>query len=284
METQNFKMPPLEWVRAFEAAARCGSFTAAAAETGLTQSAISQRIMHLEKLLGTPLFYRRARSITLTIEGEAWLPYVRAALDGLRDSSEALFGANRGRLTISASQSIIALWLQPRLKQLRNITDAQISIQTMVLGAHATPQDEVIRIRYGAGDWPHVYKRKLYAEQIAPVASPDLARRAGHWTGWPRIACSGPRPGWNDWASQFGISTTPVPTLRFDTFLSALGAAKAGMGVFLASLPLCAEDLDAGRLVLLGEDVMPHHESYWLLASRDALTRTQWTLLESAIQ
>ena len=96
MSSQPFKMPPLEWVRAFEAAARCGSFTAAAAETGLTQSAISQRIGHLEKLLGTKLFYRRARSIELTVDGEAWLPHVRIAFGNLRQSSEALGPAVEG--------------------------------------------------------------------------------------------------------------------------------------------------------------------------------------------
>ena len=93
MPKHPFKMPPLEWIRAFDAAARCGSFTAAATETGLTQSAISQRIGHLEKLLGVALFYRRARSTSLTIEGEAWLPHVRLALNTLKDSSEALFGS-----------------------------------------------------------------------------------------------------------------------------------------------------------------------------------------------
>ncbi len=284
MEARDFKMPPLEWIRAFEASARYGSFTAAAAQIGLTQSAISQRIGHLEKLLGTALFHRRARSITLTIEGEAWLPHVRAALGSLRESSEALFGASRGRLAISASQSIIELWLLPRLQRLQEITNSKISVQTMVLGAHSTPQDDVIRIRYGSGDWPHVYKRKLYSERIAPVASPDLARRKGHWTEWPRIACSGPRPGWNDWASQYGIPTTPVARLQFDTFLSGLGAARAEMGVFLASLPLCEADLAAGRLVRLGKKAMHHYESYWLLASRDAVARSQWQMLEAAIR
>ena len=121
MDSSDFNMPPLEWIRAFEAAARCGSFTAAASEIGLTQSAVSQRIPHLEELLGSPLFHRQARSISLTIEGEAWLPHVRASLDNLRNSSEALFGARRGRLTISASQSIIELWLTPRLQKLREI-------------------------------------------------------------------------------------------------------------------------------------------------------------------
>jgi len=277
------KMPPLEWVRAFEAAARCGSFTAAAAETGLTQSAISQRIGNLEKRLGTALFHRRARSIALTIEGEAWLPHVRAALDGLRDSTEALFGARRGRLTISASQSIIELWMLPRLAHLNAVAHGQLSVQTMVLGAHDAALDDVIRIRYGSGEAPHAHKMRLYGEQIAPLASPELAARGGPWPQWPRIACSGPRPGWNDWASRFGIPTTPVAHLRFDTFLSALGAARAGLGVILGSLPLCAQDLKAGRLVRLGDEVLHHHESYWVLAGSDAVSRTDWAQLSAAL-
>lgn len=283
MPDSNVKMPPLEWIRAFESAARCGSFTAAAIETGLTQSAISQRIAHLEKLLGSSLFHRRARSINLTIEGEAWLPHVRASLDNLRNSSEALFGANQGRLAISASQSIIELWLMPHLQQLRQITNAQISVQTMVLGSHDAPQDEVLRIRYGSGDWPHHYKRQLYSEQIAPVASPELVSREDHWTNWPRIACSGPRPGWNDWAAQHNIPTTPVPGFRFDVFQSALGAARTGAGVLMASLPLCEAEIRSGNLVRISQDVIHHHESYWLLASRDAVTKAQWEALESVI-
>lgn len=276
MPQQQFKTPPLEWIRAFEAAARCGSFTAAAAEIGITQSAVSQRIGQLEKMIGTVLFLRRARTITLTVEGEAWLPHVQAALDTLRDSSEALFGAGRGQLTISASQSVIQLWLLPRLERLCKIAGGQLAIQTMVLGAHDAPAEDVIGIRYGTGDWPHAYKLPLYPERIAPLASPELASTIGHWTEWPRIACSGPRPDWRVWADHFKVSTTPIPQLRFDTFLSAMGAAKSGMGVLLGSLPLCAQDLAAGRLVRLGDDVLDHHANYWAIASKDAVSRRQW--------
>ena len=86
MDKSGFDRLPLEWIRAFEAAARLGSFTAAAEECGLTQSAISQRIGHLEARLGAQLFIRQARQITLTSEGEAWLPHVQGALLGLRDT------------------------------------------------------------------------------------------------------------------------------------------------------------------------------------------------------
>ncbi len=282
MDNPRFDLPPLDWIRAFEAAARRGSFTAAAAETGLTQSAISQRIAHLEARLGTPLFHRRPRMITLTVEGEAWLPHVQAALAGLRDSSEALFGAARRRLTLSASLSMIELWLVPRLTRLQTLTGAQIALQTLVLGSHEAPQDEVVRIRYGSGDWPHAHKARLYDEQIAPVAAPGLADQ-GAWTGLPRISVSGPRPGWHAYAARFGIPTTPVPGLRFDTYQPAQSAARQGAGVLLASLPLCQDDLQAGRLVQLSDQVLDHHQSYWLLAAEDAVTKAQWQHLTQAL-
>jgi LysR family glycine cleavage system transcriptional activator len=268
-------LPTLEWIRAFEAAARLGSFTAAAEEAGLTQAAVSQRIAHLERHLGVALFHRRARAIALTVEGEAWLPHVRIALEGLRDGTEAVFGTGRRRLTLSASQSVIELWLLPRLGRLQSATMAEIAIQTMVVGAHDAPQDEVVRIRYGTGDWPHPYRARLYPEEIVPVAAPALAARPEPWTALPRITCAGPRPGWHAWAAEFGIPTTPVPQLRFDTHISALGAAKAGLGVFLASLPLCAHALEVGTLVRLDRASLSHHESYWMLAGPKALSANQ---------
>ncbi|APG48047.1 LysR family transcriptional regulator [Phaeobacter porticola] len=283
MPDRNNSLPPLEWIRVFEAAARCGSFTAAAAETGITQSAVSQRIAQLEKRLGTTLFHRHPRAITLTIEGEAWLPHVGSALDTLRDSSQALFGSGRRPLTISASQSVIDLWLTPRLAALTEIAGGQLAVQTMVLGSHDAPEDDVIRIRYGTGDWPHPYKLPLYPENIAPIAAPALTARGGHWNDWPRIACSGPRPGWPDWVARFGGGTTPVPHLRFDTFLSALGAARTGSGVLLGSLALCQDDLAAGRLEHLGPDCLEHHATYWIIAGQEALTRAQWADLTDII-
>jgi LysR family glycine cleavage system transcriptional activator len=211
------------------------------------------------------------------------LPHVRLALEGLRDSTEAVFGTGHRRLTLSASQTIIDLWLLPRLGRLQALTKAEISIQTMVVGAHDAPQNDVIRIRYGTGDWPHPYRARLYAEEICPVAAPSLAARAEHWTVLPRIACAGPRPGWHAWAAEFGIPTTPLPDLRFDTHLSALGAAKAGLGVLLASAPLCAEALASGALVRLDPASLSHHESYWLLAGPQAVSRNQWQAIATTL-
>ena len=284
MSQSRFDNLPLEWIRAFEVAARLGSFTAAAQETGLTQSAVSQRIGKLEKRLDTQLFLRQARQIALTVEGETWLPHVRSALEGLRESSEGLFGMSRKRLTISASGSIIELWLLPRLKRLRKEIDAQLSFRTMVLAAETTPEINTIQIRYGTGNWPVTYKVPLFNEVMTPVVSPELLGTGGQWTDLPRIALVGPRPGWNEWSARFGTPTTPLPDLRFDTFSSALSAARAGFGVALASLPLCQEDLASGRLVRVSGEALPHHETYWLLASKDAVSRPRWNLLEQGLK
>lgn len=275
MRTSGFDQLPLEWIRAFETAARLGSFTAAAAETGLTQSAISQRIGHLEARLGTRLFLRQARQISLTPEGEAWLPHVQIALEGLRDSADALFGVARNRMTISASSSITELWLVPRLAHLAQETGAEIRLRTMVVTSGEAREDDAIRIRYGAGDWPVAYRAPLYDERLSPVAAPDLLG-LGNWQDLPRLSVSGPRPGWRQWAEHFATPTTPMPYLRFDTFGSALAAARAGLGVLLASLPLVEADLTSGALKRASAEVLTHHETYWLLASKERVSRRQW--------
>ncbi len=164
-----FDSIPLEWVRAFETTARLGSFTAAARETGLTQPAISQRIAHLEHQLGAKLFVRKTRAIHLTTEGEAWLPHVQASLNALRDSSEALFGVGRNKIVISASSSIVQHWITPRLPALLVASGAEITINTMVLSGDAAEEDGTVKIRYGAGDWPGVYKAPLFEERLAQM-------------------------------------------------------------------------------------------------------------------
>ncbi|KPD13943.1 LysR family transcriptional regulator [Phaeobacter sp. 11ANDIMAR09] len=283
MSDSKFDSIPLEWVRAFETTARLGSFTAAARETGLTQPAISQRIGNLEHQLGAQLFVRKTRAIHLTTEGEAWLPHVQASLNALRDSSEALFGVGRNKIVISASSSIVQQWITPRLPALLAASGAEITINTMVLAGDAAEDDGTVKIRYGAGDWSGLYKAPLYEERIAPLASPALLKTTEDWRELPRLSVSGPRPSWRNWREFSGQVTTSPTALRYDTFASALAAARAGLGVLLGSLPLCQADLDSGALVQVSCEAMPHHESYWLLASKERISRRQWEVLRASL-
>ncbi len=285
MEESSQSLPPLEWVRAFEATARLGSFTAAANEIGLTQPAVSQRIGLLEKHLNTQLFLRQARTISLTVDGETWLPYVQAALRGLSESSELLFASGKNRLTISASQSVISLWLLPRLARVHADTGAQISVQSYILGGQTATTDNTIQIRYGSGNWPHHYQIPLFTEALTPVCAPSLLEEAetDDWTSLPRLACTGPRPDWSSFTQRFALPSTPMPQIRIDTMDGTIKAAKAGLGVALGSLPLCLSDLQSGALVRLGEHIFDHSETYWLLATRSAISRRQWESLSSAL-
>ncbi|MCU9846686.1 LysR family transcriptional regulator [Defluviimonas sp. WL0024] len=272
---------PLEWIRAFEAAGRSGSFTAAAQETGLTQAAISQRIGHLEERIGARLFTRKPRGVALTVEGEAWLPYVTNALTMLRQSSDDLFGVRHRKIVILASASVIQLWLAPRLAALDPGARLDISFSTMILQSDFDEQDATVEIRYGDGNWPDRYRVRLFAESLSPVAAPAIAA-GGSWHDLAKIALSGPRSGWQEWARQTGDPATPVPTLRFDSHAAALAAAGCGLGVLLASLPLAAEALADGTIVRLSERTLAPRESYWMTASKSAISKRQWDSLAAA--
>lgn len=280
MDNRDLSNLPLEWVRAFEAAGRTGSFSAAARDLGVTQAAISQRIGHLESRLGTPLFLRRPRRTVLTVEGEAWLPFVSDALLTLRQSAEDLFSTRRARIAISASASVTELWVAPRLARLTPEGGPDLVFHTMVLAAEAAaPGPQPVRIRYGSGAWPDALQAPLYAEALSPVVAPALLNRGQDWRGLPRIGVTGPRQGWKEWCAATGDSALPAPSLRFDGFAAALAAARAGCGVLLASLPLAAGDLEGRTLVRVSDTVLRPRETYWILAGTETVSRRQWAIL-----
>ena len=270
---------PLEWVRAFEATARCASFTSAANELGLTQSTVSQRVANLEDYLGAQLLLRLPKRVALTVDGEAWFPHVQSAMGLLDDSSRSLFHGARKTLKICATSSIIRHWLSPRLSQLSNILGVQITVQTLVLSSEVSKNVDTVVVHYGAGDVPAARKTRLFVEEIAPVASPELLASEQDWRDLPRIAVSGQRPGWGHWKARHGLKSEIPPALRFDTQSDAISAASCGAGVMLASLPLCETELQSGRLERVTEKTLEHHETYWLTASNAAVTKDQWEQL-----
>lgn len=263
---------PLDWVRAFEAAGRLGSFSSAARHLGITQAAISQRIGKLEARTGRQLFLRGARGISLSVEGEAWLPPVTAALQGLNDSFQEIFGSERRSLTIAASASVIELWLLPRLALWPADKRPNLTFVTRVLRQHSTA---TLQVEYGSEARSGHHGCPLFVEQLCPVAAPSLLN-SGDWRDLPRIAVSGPRAGWQDWA-RFSAEAAPAqPVLRFDSMVTALAAAEAGQGVVLASLPLCAQRLATGRLARASKMVLEPPSTYWLYASGDELGLLAW--------
>lgn len=259
-------LPPLEWLRVFEAAARTGSFTAAASELGLTQAAISQRIRNLEARLDKPLFVRQPRGVELTTEGEAYAPHVRLALAALHRSTIDLFGTPRHKFSIAATPSTIELWIAPRLpKLLSQLPKLQISLTTIQRSTDYASASADLDVRFGDGVWADRHVRKLFDEVLAPVAAPALLEQGGgDWRRLPQIALSGPRDGWLDWAAAADAPPPKPPSLRFDTFAQALVAAISGAGVLLGSLELIAAEIRRGRLVRLPEPSTRMDNAHWI--------------------
>ena len=280
MSERHTKNLPLEWIRVFEAAGRTGSFTRAAEEAGLTQAAVSQRIRNLESRIGSDLFYRQARGVTLTVDGEAWLPYVTNALQSLDKSADELFGKPLENLVIAASTSITQLWLVPHLAHLSNASRFQISISTMNTEADFSRTNAMIEIRYGNGHWPDRLCASLYTDILAPLAAPKLLSTGGSWQELPRIAVSGPRPGWQEWTARTGDLAAPIPRFRFDNFVSAYSAAMNGSGVLLGSLPLCSQALQDQALVRLTDNTLELETGPWLTAKKDLPWRHWNSLVE----
>ena len=264
-------LPPLDWIRVFEAAARLGSFTAAGNELGLTQAAVSQRIRKLELRLGAQLFTRQARGVTLSTQGEAWLPPVQSALAQLAHSAANLFESPRRKVTIAASASMIELWIVPRLARIaRRLPHVQLAFETIQNLPDFERSDADFEIRFGEGKWPGRDAQRLFAEELAPAAAPALLEGATvDWQALPRIAVSGPRIGWRDWSNAFAVEPPSAPLLRFDTFVQALRAAESGAGVLLASLPLCGVAFEARRLLRLTDQTLHMEAGYWITWPRN---------------
>ena len=262
-------LPPLEWLRAFEAAARRENFTSAAEELNLTQAAVSQQIRKLEARLGATLFRRLARGVQLTAEGLAYLPHVQASFGALARSTQDLFGTTGQKpVSIAAPISFGTLWLTPKLTRLR-IQHPHIRV---TLASVYRPLDyETIgadlEIRFGGGHWDGKTARHLETETLVPVCAPELLPRApgGDWSQLPILGMTGPRGGWSDWADLAGAAHPGPPALVFDSFILALEAAKAGAGILLASLPLTQPLLKSGNLVQLSPVVLTMSAGHWLV-------------------
>ena len=170
------RLPPLNAIRAFEAAARHLSFTRAAEELNVTQAAISHQIKGLEDVLGIPLFRRLNRALMLTEAGQTYLPPLREALDQIADATARLKTADSGgALTISTLASFAAKWLVPRLPRFQERhPEIDVLISTTAQMVDFAQQDVDAAIRFGRGGWEGVRADRLLTEDIFPVCAPSL--------------------------------------------------------------------------------------------------------------
>src|SRR5215216_3308516 len=172
------RLPSLNGLRAFEAAARHLSFTQAASELNVTQTAISHQIKRLEEELGVRLFIRQNRSLTLTQQAQEYLPGIRAAFNDLRLATDRLLRKDDDHvLTVSTLASLAAKWLLPRLSAFQeapSVIDVRITTSTDLVDFQRDNVDAAIR--YGRGQWAGLRADWLMADELFPVCSPSLLR------------------------------------------------------------------------------------------------------------
>ncbi len=256
------RLPPLNALRAFEAAARHLNFSRAADELAVTPGAVSQQIQNLEDYVGAALFKRTPKGLLLTDAAQTALPALREAFDRLAEAASLLTAAVDGRrLTVTVAPSFAAKWLVPRLGRFEALhpqVDVWLSAGMEVVDFASGEID--LAIRYGTGRYPGLEVIKLMSETVIPVASPgllettaldtpeDLANHILLHDGSPDADDS--CPDWAMWLAARGIKGVDgARGPRFNQSSLVIEAAVGGRGVALAKRALAQADLDAGRLV-----------------------------------
>ncbi len=245
-------LPPLHALPAFEAAARLGSFQAAAATLHLTPSAISHRIRQLEAHLGQDLFERRHRAIVLTATGRRYLAVVRDALVRLDEASAVLRAPRRERLRISVAPALGSKWLVSRIAQYQEAhPDVEFSLSTTTGLGPLLNGEADIGLRYGEEEWPGLLAWKLFEERVFPVCSPALSSGLKSPVDLDRVRLlRHPLLSWQRWFAVAGLDRPePATGPIYEDALLMLEGAVAGHGVALMATTLAQPYLDAGQLV-----------------------------------
>jgi LysR family transcriptional regulator, glycine cleavage system transcriptional activator len=271
------RLPSLNGLRAFEAAARHLSFTLAAGELNVTQTAISHQIRRLEEELGVRLFVRQNRALALTPEARDYLPGVRAAFNDLRLATDRLLRKdNEHVLTVSTLASLAAKWLLPRLSAFQEAhpgIDVRITTSTNLVDFKGGDVDAAIR--YGRGHWPGLRADWLMADEMFPVCSPALL------AGSRPLKCpqdlthhtllhssGGYDDDWRLWLTAAALPTdiSKQPGLVFDLILMTVQAAIDGIGVAMGRTSYVEADIAKGRLVVPFQIALPVEAGFYLVS------------------
>lgn len=274
------RLPSLNGLRAFEAAARHLSFTRAAAELNVTQTAISHQIRRLENELGVRLFARRNRALALTAEGRDYLPEVRAAFHGLRLATERLARRDDGRsLTVSTLASFAAKWLLPRLAAFQERhPDIDVRLTSSTALADFDNDGIDAAIRYGRGQWPGLRADWLMADELFPVCSPALLegrrplRRPEDLHHHTLLHTTiGSNEDWRLWLTAAGLPLDLLqgPGLSFDLTLMTVQAAIDGLGVAIGRTTYVEADIARGRLVVPFAIRLPADAGFYLVTPQN---------------
>lgn len=263
----------LNGLRAFEAAARHGSFTLAAKELHVTQAAVSQQVRLLEKRLGFTLFLRHANELQLTDQGRAFQPGLTDAFNGIDRLTDQVAAMRSGPVLVAGIAPAFALnWLIPRLPSFsRKCPEVEFRMAT---GGKRLPlrDDWTCSVRRGVGDWQGYIAEELFPATLVPVCTPEIAKNLRHPRDLNRatlIVVSHLRDQWTWWFDAVALDAPvqPAGEVVFENSPMAIKAVLDGVGVAVAQLPYVSDALASGRLVSPFPIVRKKYES-WYLAYR----------------
>ena len=274
------RLPPTTALRAFESAARHLSYTRAADELHVTQSAVSHQIRHMEDLWKLKLFMRQGRSLVLTEAGQALAPIVREFINRLGNKLEELRPGeqNRASLRVSLLQSFAFKWFVPRLGQ---FSQAHPNINVWI----STTEDLIdfkmnevdAGVRLGHGGWEGLYEELILREYVFPICSPRFLERPNP-PQTPEDLLSYPLiyrhshdicPRWRDWFKDAGVNVKSLPRgPQFPDTSMAVQAAIDDLGIALARSAHVEDDLAAGRLVKLFDVYSPSSVAYYFVCAK----------------
>lgn len=268
------KLPPLNQLKAFEAAGRLGSFKAAAADLCVSEAAISQHIRALEAYLGAPLFIRTYSGVILTAAGTEFSETLTQAFDLIKSASAKFLASElKGAVRISVAPSLGSRWLIPRLSAFsEKFPEIQVEpIMTPRLVKLGSDAD--MSIRHGTGNWKDAKATRLMGESLIPVASKSLTGSTIHspheLLNYPLLTAVRRKSEWHHWFIAQGVSiATQQQFVVYDTVALALDAAIAGVGICLIDKTLVHEDLKEGRLNLVCDRPVPGINSYYVVVPK----------------
>ena len=265
------RLPPLNALRAFEAAARLGSISRAADEIHVTHGAVSHQVKALEEFLGVTLFDKQGRGVVLTPAGRRLAERAGSALDQIAEIAAAIARIDDpGRLTISTLPSLATRWLMPRIGTFMEAhPEFQVNLHTSQSLVDFTRDDVDVAIRFGRGDWPGVRLERLMGEEYLAVCSPKLNRGALPATPADlrnyRLLRSDSEL-WEPWFRAAGLDwPEPTKVSVIDDSSMLLLAAASGQGIALARRSLAAADLASGALVQLFDISIAAASAHWLV-------------------
>jgi LysR family glycine cleavage system transcriptional activator len=290
------RLPPLNALKAFEAAARHESFTRAAEELCVTQGAVSHQVKALEAELAVKLFNRERQRLLITEAGRDYLTVIRDALDRIAAGTERLLQRqNAGVLTVSTSPDFAAKWLVHRLGHFAEAqTGIDLRVSAVMHHVDFAREEVDLAVRHGDGNWPGLDAVKLCAEELFAICSPKLLsgrrrlERPADLLKFPLLHLDS-RNDWTNWLQAAGIDDAAAvhgPVLNRASMI--IDAAINGQGVALARTTLAAWDVINGRLVRPFAESLRLAKTYWVVCPKATaalpkiVTFRDWLLAEAA--